>query len=136
MTNLQNPILNKTEKLQQLHDRMIAEIMDYAIILLDLDGTILTWNKGAQTIKGYSESDILGQNFRIFYLPRDREEKLPEKLIDLAIKEGRARHIGRRVRKDGTTFWGSILITALHDDDGDVIGFTKLTKELGENEID
>jgi PAS domain S-box-containing protein len=136
MINTQKPILNKTEKLQQLHGRMIEEIMDYAIILLDLDGTILTWNKGAQAIKGYSESDILGQNFRIFYLPRDREEKLPEKLIDLAIKEGRARHIGRRVRKDGTTFWGSILITALHDDDGDVIGFTKLTKELGENEID
>ncbi len=136
MTNLQKPILNKTEKLQQLHERMIAEIMDYAIILLDLDGTILTWNKGAQTIKGYKASEILGQNFRIFYLPRDREEKLPEKLIDLAIREGRARHIGRRVRKDGTTFWGSILITALHDDKGEVIGFTKLTKELGENEID
>ena len=136
MTNLQNPILNKTEKLQQLHERMIEEIMDYAIILLDLDGTILTWNKGAQAIKGYKESEILGQNFHIFYLPRDREEKLPEKLIDLAVREGRARHIGRRVRKDGTTFWGSILITALHDDDGEVIGFTKLTKELSENEID
>ena len=130
------PIMNKAEKLQHLHEKMIAEIQDYAIILLDLDGTILTWNKGAQYIKGYKESEILGQNFRIFYLPRDREEKLPEKLIDLAIKEGRARHIGRRVRKDGTLFWGSILITALHDDDGDVIGFTKLTKELGENEID
>jgi PAS domain S-box-containing protein len=115
---------------------MIAEILDYAIILLDLDGTILTWNKGAQAIKGYKANEILGQNFRIFYLPRDREEKLPEKLIDLAIQEGRARHIGKRVRKDGTTFWGSILITALHDDDGEVIGFTKLTKELGENEID
>lgn len=136
MTNLTKPILNKTERLQQLHERMIAEIIDYAIILLDLDGTILTWNKGAQTIKGYKASEILGQNFRIFYLPRDREEKLPEKLIDLAIKEGRARHIGKRVRKDGTTFWGSILITALHDDDGEVIGFTKLTKELSENEID
>ena len=128
--------MNKTERLQQLYERMISEIQDYAIILLDRDGTILTWNKGAQSIKGYKENEILGQNFRIFYLPRDREEKLPEKLIDLAIKEGRARHIGRRVRKDGTTFWGSILITALHDDDGDVIGFTKLTKELGENEID
>jgi len=134
--NLQKPIKDKTEKLQQLHERMIAEIQDYAIILLDIDGTILTWNKGAQSIKGYKESEILGQNFRIFYLPRDREEKLPEKLIDHAIKEGRARHIGRRVRKDGTLFWGSILITALHDDDGEVIGFTKLTKELGENEID
>ena len=129
-------IMNKTEKLQQLHEKMISEIQDYAIILLDRDGTILTWNKGAQSIKGYKENEILGQNFRIFYLPRDREEKLPEKLIELAVKEGRARHIGRRVRKDGTTFWGSILITALHDDDGGVIDFTKLTKELGENEID
>ena len=115
---------------------MVSEIQDYAIILLDVDGTILTWNKGAQAIKGYKASEILGQNFRIFYLPRDREEKLPEKLIELAIREGRARHIGRRVRKDGTTFWGSILITALHDEEGAVIGFTKLTKELGENEID
>ena len=129
-------LMNKTEKLQQLHNQMIKEIQDYAIILMDVDGTILTWNKGAQSIKGYKEEEIVGQNFRIFYLPRDREEKLPEKLIDLAIKEGRARHIGRRVRKDGSTFWGSILITALHDDEGEVIGFTKLTKELGENEID
>ena len=128
--------MNKAETLQQLHEKMVSEIQDYAIILLDIDGTILTWNKGAQSIKGYKEEEILGKNFRIFYLPRDREEKLPEKLIELAMKEGRARHIGRRVRKDGTTFWGSILITALHDDQGEVIGFTKLTKELGENEID
>lgn len=128
--------MDKTEKLRQLHEKMVSEIQDYAIILLDVDGTILTWNKGAQAIKGYKESEILGQNFRIFYLPRDRDEKLPEKLIELAIREGRARHIGRRVRKDGTTFWGSILITALHDEEGAVIGFTKLTKELGENEID
>src|SRR5678810_446919 len=119
--------MEKAKKLQQLHEKMIAEIQDYAIRLLDLDGTILTWNKGAQSIKGYKESEILGQNFRIFYLPRDREEGLPEKLIDLAIREGRARHIGRRVRKDGTTFWGSILITALHDDHGEVIGFTTVS---------
>ncbi|HEX6845535.1 MAG TPA: PAS domain S-box protein [Chitinophagaceae bacterium] len=128
--------MDKTEKLRQLHQQMIKEIQDYAIILLDADGTILTWNKGAEAIKGYKEQEIVGQNFRIFYMPRDREEKLPEKLIELAIKEGRARHIGRRVRKDGSTFWGSILITALHDEEGQVIGFTKLTKELGENEID
>lgn len=114
---------------------MIEEILDYAIILLDFDGTILTWNKGAEKIKGYKEKEILGQNFRIFYLPADRQALLPEDLINQAIKEGRARHIGRRVRKDGTTFWGSILITALHDDDGKVIGFTKLTKELSDKEI-
>lgn len=128
--------MNKTDRLRQLHQQMIREILDYAIILLDNDGTILTWNKGAQSIKGYNEEEIVGQNFRIFYMPRDREEGLPEKLIDLAIREGRARHIGRRVRKDGSIFWGSILITALHDEDGKVIGFTKLTKELAGNEID
>ena len=127
--------VDKKEKLQQLYEQMIKEIQDYAIILMDIDGTILTWNKGAESIKGYKQEEILGQNFRIFYMPRDREEKLPEKLIELAIKEGRAKHIGRRVKKDGTIFWGSILITALHDEDGEVIGFTKLTKELRGNEI-
>src|SRR5689334_2174355 len=124
-----------TERLEMLHTKMIDEIMDYAIILLDLDGTILTWNKGAESIKGYKAEEIVGQNFRLFYLPGDRQENLPEQLIELAIKEGRARHIGKRVRKGGQTFWGSILITAIHDEKGEVIGFTKLTKELGPNEI-
>lgn len=119
-----------------LHRRMVDEVQDYAIILLDLDGTILTWNQGAAKIKGYSAEEIIGQNFRIFYLPQDRQSGLPEDLLELAKKEGRARHIGRRVRKDGTVFWGSILITALHDDDGSVAGFTKLTRELRDNEIE
>ena len=115
---------------------MISEIQDYAIVLLDADGTILSWNIGAEKIKGYKEDEILGQNFRIFYMPSDRQAGLPEQLIELAKTEGRARHIGRRVKKDGTIFWGSILITALHDDDGSVIGFTKLTKEIIGNEPD
>jgi PAS domain S-box-containing protein len=126
--------MEKKERLEKLYNKMIREVQDYAIILLDIDGTILSWNKGAEKIKGYTEEEIIGQNFRIFYLPSDRQEMLPEKLIELAIKEGRARHIGRRLRKDGKTFWGSILITSLHDDDGTVIGFTKLTKELSDNE--
>jgi PAS domain S-box-containing protein len=126
--------LDKKHILDQLHKKMIAEIQDYAIILMDLDGSILTWNSGAEKIKGYKESEILGQNFRIFYSPQDRQAGLPEQLLDLAKKEGRARHIGRRLRKDGSIFWGSILITALHDDDGEVIGFTKLTKEISDNE--
>ena len=127
-------IMEKKYVLEKLHQKMIAEIQDYAIILLDIDGTILSWNKGAEKINGYKESEILGQNFRLFYMPQDRQNGLPEQLIDLAKKEGRARHIGRRLKKDGTIFWGSILITALHDDDGEVIGFTKLTRELQDNE--
>lgn len=126
--------MDKKEILEKLHQKMIAEIQDYAIILLDIDGTILTWNIGAEKIKGYTESEILGQNFRIFYMQQDRDANLPEQLIELATKEGRARHIGRRLKKDGSIFWGSVLITALHDDDGKVIGFTKLTKELMDHE--
>jgi PAS domain S-box-containing protein len=129
-------LLDKKSKLEYLHKKMIVEVQDYAIILLDVDGTILTWNKGAELVKGYKPAEIIGQNFNIFYLPLDRQANLPQQLIDLAKLEGRARHVGRRVRKDGTTFWGSILITALHDDDGEVIGFTKLTRELRENEIE
>jgi len=82
--------MDKKERLDQLHKKMIAEIQDYAIILLDIDGTILSWNIGAEKIKGYKEGEIIGQNFRIFYLPQDRQSGLPEQLIDLAIKEGRA----------------------------------------------
>lgn len=128
--------MEKALKLEMLHKRMLEEVQDYAIILLDVDGTILTWNKGAEQIKGYTEAEIVGQNFNIFYMPLDRQEGLPQKLIQQAINESRARHIGRRVRKDGTFFWGSILITALHDENNEVIGFTKLTRELRENEID
>ncbi|GAA4460184.1 hypothetical protein GCM10023189_34930 [Nibrella saemangeumensis] len=127
--------MDKKAQLEILHKRMIEEIQDYAIILLDLDGTILSWNKGAETIKGYKADEIIGQNFRLFYLPQHREELLPEKLLEQAKKEGRAKHIGMRVRKNGTIFWGSIVITALHDEQEQVVGFTKLTRELQDNEI-
>jgi PAS domain S-box-containing protein len=127
---------SKADRLKKLHKRMIEEIQDFAIILLDRDGTILTWNKGVEKIKGYKESEIVGQHFRIFYMPLDRDAQLPEELLEHARKEGRAKHVGRRVRRDGSTFWGSIVITAIHDDDGEVIGFTKLTRELRENEVE
>jgi PAS domain S-box-containing protein len=126
---------DKISKLERLHQRMIEEIQDYAIILLDLDGSILTWNQGAAKIKGYAAAEIIGQNFNIFYMPKDRQAGLPNQLLELAFREGRAKHVGRRVRKDGTIFWGSILITAIHDEEGEVVGFTKLTRELRDNEI-
>lgn len=126
--------MDKKATLELLHKKMIAEIQDYAIILLDIDGTILSWNNGAEKIKGYKEEEIIGQNFRIFYMPQDRQAGLPEMLIEQAIKEGRATHIGRRLRKGGIIFWGSILITAIHDDNGNVIGFTKLTREVADDE--
>jgi PAS domain S-box-containing protein len=128
--------LVKKVTLEELHRRMIEEIQDVAIILLDREGNILSWNKGVEKIKGYKEEEIIGQNFNIFYMPQDRQAELPQQLLCLAAREGRAKHVGRRVRKDGTIFWGSILITALHNKKDEVIGFTKLTRELRENEID
>ncbi|MBV9987073.1 MAG: PAS domain S-box protein [Chitinophagaceae bacterium] len=128
--------VSKTSRLELLYKKMVDEIQDYAIILMDTDGTILSWNKGAEKIKGYKAEEIIGQNFRIFYLPQARQEGLPEKLIELAIREGRARHIGMRLRKDGTMFFGSILITAIHDENNEVVGFTKLTRELRGNETE
>jgi PAS domain S-box-containing protein len=111
---------------------MIEEVEDYAIILLDKDGTILNWNKGAEKIKGYTDDEVIGRNFSIFYLDEDKKKGLPQKLIQTAVKTGRATHEGLRRRKDGTLFWGSIVITALHDDDNNVIGFTKVTRDLTE----
>ncbi|MGQ0829185.1 MAG: PAS domain-containing protein [Bacteroidota bacterium] len=116
--------------LDLLRRKMIQEVEEFAIILLDRNGTILDWNKGAEKIKGYKAEEIIGQNFRIFYLPEDRQNNLPEKLIAEATKNGSAKHIGRRIKNNGTIFYGSILITAIHDDNNNVIGFTKVTEEL------
>jgi PAS domain S-box-containing protein len=114
------------------YHKMIEEIEDYAILMLDGSGIIQNWNKGAQKIKGYTEDEIVGNHFRIFYPTDDQEGKLPEKLLAEARKMGKAIHEGWRVRKDGSTFWGSIVITALHDDEDRVIGFSKVTRDLTE----
>lgn len=115
-----------------LYEKMVEEVEDYAIILLDVNGTIIDWNPGAEKIKGYSEAEILGRNFAVFYRPEDREKGLPQKLMEEARSKGRASHEGWRLRKDGTRFWGSITITALHNENDVVIGFAKLTRDLTE----
>ena len=117
---------------EERYVKMIAEVQDYAIILLDKDGNIQNWNAGAQNIKGYSASDIVGKNFRVFYRPEDQAINLPEKLINQAKSTGKAIHEGWRVRKNGTVFWGSIVITALHNSEGEVIGYSKVTRDLTE----
>lgn len=117
---------------EEQYHKMVEEVEDYAILMLDSRGIVRNWNKGAQKIKGYSEEEILGSHFRIFYTKEDREAGLPEQLMTEAATKGKAAHEGWRVRKDGTTFWGSIVITALHNDAGNVIGFSKVTRDLTE----
>jgi PAS domain S-box-containing protein len=115
---------------EEQYHKMVEEVEDYAILMLDRGGIIRNWNKGAEKIKGYAESEIVGRHFRIFYTREDREAGLPEELVDEATKRGKAVHEGWRVRKDGTTFWGSIVITALHDSEGRVVAFSKVTRDL------
>ena len=122
-------------KSEERYHKMIAEVQDYAIILLDVNGNIHNWNMGAQKIKGYSAAEIIGKNFQIFYGEEDRQSQLPQRLLSEATKTGRAIHEGWRVRKDGSKFWGSIVITALHDEDANVIGFSKVTRDLTEKKI-
>jgi PAS domain S-box-containing protein len=131
----QKRIRDELKRNEELVHGMVNEIQDYAIILLDTKGTILNWNKGAEKIKGYSSQEIVGKNFRIFYTEKDLEEGLPEMLLNKAIQEGRATHEGWRKRKNGSIFWGSIVITALHDKEGNVIGFSKITRELTERKL-
>jgi PAS domain S-box-containing protein len=122
-------------KSEERYHKMVSEVQDYAIILLNRNGDIEDWNAGAESIKGYTANEIIGKNFRIFYTPEDRERKLPETLIDLAARTGRAHHEGWRVRKDGTRFWGSITITALHGNQKNIIGFSKVTRDLTDKKI-
>ncbi|WP_029286058.1 PAS domain-containing protein [Pedobacter sp. R20-19] len=113
-------------------NRMVQEIEDYAILLLDEDGKIENWNLGAELVKGYKQGEIIGRNFSVFYRPEDIANGKPQSLIDKAKEFGKAKDEGWRVRKNGTHFWANVLITAIHDVDGKVIGFTKVTKDLGE----
>ena len=106
------------------------ELKDFAIIMIDRDGYIQSWNRAAERIKGYTEDEIIGKNFRIFYPEKDRKEGKPNKLLQTAIQEGRAIDKGWRIHKDGSKFWGSVVITAIHNNEGEIIGFTKITQDL------
>ena len=116
----------------ETYQRMVIEVEDYAILMIDPSGTIMNWNRGAEKIKGYKAEEIVGKNFRLFYTPKDREAGVPDRLLAEARANNRAQHEGWRVRKDGSKFWGSVVITAIHDDSGGIIGFSKVTRDLTE----
>ena len=112
--------------------RMVDAVGDYAIFMLDRDGRIASWNRGAQLIKGYAAEEIIGRHFSVFY-PRDRvEEGWPEQELVLAREHGRIEDEGWRIRKDGSRFWASVVITALFDESGSLRGYAKVTRDLTE----
>lgn len=109
---------------------VVDEIENYAIILLDRDGNIEDWNKGARKIKGYSAEEIIGRNFRVFYTKEDIANNLPGLLLQQAFVNGFAKNEGWRVKKNGTLFWADVTINAIYDENREVMGFVKITHDL------
>ena len=111
---------------------LIDAITDYAIYMLDPDGTITSWNPGATRSKGYAESEIIGENFSRFYTEEDRKSGLPQRALETAKREGKFEQEGWRVRKDGTKFWAYVVIDPIRDGAGRLVGYAKITRDLTE----
>lgn len=109
---------------------MVQGTRDYAIFMLDPNGNVMTWNPGAQAIKGYREDEILGQHFSRFYTQEEIDRGKPANCLETARASGRYEEEGWRVRKDGSRLWANVIITALHDDKGQLIGFCKVTRDF------
>jgi PAS domain S-box-containing protein len=123
------------EKLEESDRRfriLVDGVTDYAIYMLDLEGRITNWNAGAERIKGYTTSEILGRHLSTFYTEADRDAGLPDRILETARRLGKVEAEGLRVRKDGSEFWASVIIAAIHDDEGRHIGFAKITRDLTE----
>ena len=113
---------------------LIDAIVDYAIYMIDVDGTVRSWNSGAERLKGYSADEIIGKSFSSFYSPEDRAKGLPQTALRIAAETGRFSSEGWRVRKDGSRFWALVVVDAIRDEQGQVIGFAKVTRDITERQ--
>ena len=116
----------------RVYELMVDSVRDYAIFMLDPEGHVASWNKGAQRIKGYTASEIIGRHFSTFYPPEDIASDKPARELKIAIRQGKFEEEGIRLRKDGSVFWANVVITAVRDEDGTLVGFAKVTRDLTE----
>ena len=123
---------NALHQTEQRFRTLIEGVQDYAIFMLDSSGCVTTWNTGAEKLKGYAAEEIIGSHFSRFYPPDAIERGWPDHELRMAEMDGRFEDEGWRIRKDGSRFWASVVITALRDNDGALIGFSKITRDLTE----
>jgi PAS domain S-box-containing protein len=116
----------------RIYQLMVDSVRDYAIFMLDTSGHVASWNQGAQRIKGYKAEEIIGRHFSAFYPPEDIANDKPGQELRVATREGRFEDEGLRIRKDGSMFWANVVITAVRDEEGTLIGFAKVTRDLTE----
>jgi len=121
--------------MQRRAQMLIERVADYAIYMLNPDGTVASWNTGARRFKGYTEDEILGQHFSRFYRPEDRAAGMPERALRTALESGRFEAEGWRVRKDGTHFWASVVIDPIYHDDGQLFGYAKITRDISDKRL-
>ena len=126
------PHKTKQEQLRQTEEQfrlLVNGVKDYAIFMLDPSGHVVSWNSGAERIKGYHADEVLGRHFSVFYLREDVESGKPARELEIAAANGRLEDEGWRVRKDGSKFWANVVISALHDDSGKLRGFAKVSRD-------
>jgi PAS domain S-box-containing protein len=111
---------------------LVASVIDYALFTLDLNGNIQSWNPGAERLKGYSEQEVIGKHFSIFYTEEARAAGDAQRVLETALTQGRFEGEGWRVRKDGSRFWANVVIDAIRDEGGTIIGFTKITRDISD----
>ena len=116
----------------EIFQLLVSSVRDYAIFMLDPNGNIATWNLGAQRIKGYAPEEIIGRHFSTFYGEEDLRNGKPERELEIARRDGSVEDEGWRLRKDGTRFWANVVITAVHDQHGELRGFAKVTRDITE----
>ena len=117
---------------EQRYSMLVDGVTDYAIYMLDPNGIVTNWNRGAQRIKGYRTEEIVGQHFSRFYTEEDRAANVPQRSLEIAARDGRYEAEAWRVRKDGSRFLANVVIDALKDDSGQLIGFAKITRDVTE----
>ncbi|MDL5512782.1 PAS domain S-box protein [Arenibacter sp. M-2] len=118
------------KKSEQRYHLMVEEVQDYAILYLNPEGIVENWNTGAEKIKGYKAEEIIGKDFSNFYTEEDKKSGLPKRLLGMAARNGKAVQEGWRVRKDKKLFWASVVITAVHNEFNELIGYSKVTHDL------
>jgi len=123
---------HKWQEIEHRFRLFVESVQDYALFMLDPKGNVTSWNRGAKRIKGYEASEIIGKNFSIFYSEKDLCARKPEMELEVAARDGRFEDEGWRLRKDGTRFWASVIITPIRDDFGNLVGFGKVTRDITE----
>lgn len=121
---------NRSGDTAEMYRRFIASVVDYAIYGLDTSGNVLSWNPGAQRMKGYTAEEIVGRHFSVFFTPEEVAAGKPAHELEVAARDGRFEDEDWRVRKDGSRFWANVVLSAVRNEQGEVTGFAKVTRDL------